>query len=414
MAALLTAGCDGGEKVVAADEVRSDVPRAMANAADARAAGAVVEAFASDLYQIQARTNDNLVFSPYSIAVALAMTRAGAIGETAAQMDSVLHADLAESLDGAFNALEQALAQRPGEYKVGDETVELELGTANQLWGQRGFPFNAPFLDSLAGHYGAGMLLVDYIEAPERARNTINAWVAEQTRDRIPELIPEGVLNQLTRLVLTNAIYLKAPWLHPFDEKATRDAPFHRLDGSQTRAEMMSVDARLRYVNGDGYQAVELPYAGGALSMLVVLPDEGRFTAFERSLDGSRIRAVVGALRDAQVTLHLPRFEFRSQALLKSALSELGMPTAFTEDADFSGMSPEGKNMLIQDVIHEAFISVDEDGTEAAAATAVVVGIVSAPEVSVELTVDRPFLFMIRDAETGAILFLGRVTDPRS
>jgi serpin B len=190
-------------------------------------------------------------------------------------------------------------------------------------------------------------------------------------------------------------------------------APFQLLSGGRADVAMMRANARLRYADGSDYQAVELPYAGGVLSMLVVVPDEGAFPAFERALDGARLRDVVDGLRDAQVNLGLPRFEFRSQALLKSTLSELGMPIAFTEEADFSGMTPQGKDMFIQDVIHEAFISVDEEGTEAAAATAVVIGIVSAPELQVDMTVDRPFLFLIRDSETGAVLFLGRVLDPR-
>jgi serpin B len=409
---LLLVGCSSDDgRVSAAEIVRSDAPRASAEAAPARDAAAAIEALAADLYLMLDRSG-NLVFSPYSISIALAMTRAGAVGETARQMDAVLHAALARDLNAAFNALDQAIAERPGKYQVGDGTVELELGTANQLWGQRGFDFNKPFLDLLASQYGAGMMLVDYIEAREEARQTINRWVADQTRDRIPELIPDGVLDALTRLVLTNAIYLKAPWMHPFDEAATSTAPFYRLDGVAPRVPMMQVDARLRYGTGAGYKAVELPYAGGMLSMVVVVPDEGGFEAFEQRLNASLIRSVVASLGDASVKLSLPRFEFRSQAALKQALSDLGMPIAFMEDADFSGMSPEGRDMFIQDVIHEAFISVDEEGTEAAAATAVVVGIVSAPAVSAELKIDRPFLFLIRDNATGASLFMGRVVDP--
>jgi serpin B len=417
LTALLTVACDEDDvsgTASAAEVVRSDAPRDPADAEAAEAAGAAVEAFGADLYRVLAKQDGNLVFSPYSAAVALAMTRAGAVGETAAQMDAVLHADMAGDLGAGFNALEQALAERPGEYPVGDETVELELATANQLWGQQGFEFEPAFLDRLAASYGAGMRLVDYIEATEEARAAINDWVAEQTRDRIPELIPEGVLDELTRLVLTNAIYLNAPWEHPFDEGGTTAAPFHRLDGSEVEAQLMSLNASLRYAAGSGYQAVELPYAGNALSMVVIVPDEGSFADFEASLDGTTLAEVVDGLGSVEVQLRFPRFEFRTQAALKAALSELGMPIAFTEDADFSAMSPGGDELLIQDVIHEAFISVDEEGTEAAAATAVIVGVTSAPVETVELTVDRPFLFLIRDSETGALLFMGRVVDPAS
>ncbi|MGH2450208.1 MAG: serpin family protein, partial [Candidatus Limnocylindria bacterium] len=377
-----------------------------------RAAAAAVEAFAADLYRELAASPGNLAFSPYSVAVALAMGRAGAVGETADQMDAVLYASLAGDLDAGFNALEQALAARPGTYPIGDDTAELELATANRLWGQRGFDLESAYLDRLAAYYGAGLHLVDYIEAREEARSAINDWVAERTRERIPELIPEGVLDELTRLVLTNAIYLKARWAHPFAEGGTSPGAFHHLDGSETQAQLMSLNAKLRYGQGSGYQVVELPYVGG-LSMVVVVPDADEFGAFEQSLDGARMREVVDALRETQVYLALPRFEFRSQRMLKAPLEALGMPIAFTDDADFSGMSPQGKDLLIQEVVHEAFISVDEEGTEAAAATAVVFGLTSAPLVSVQLTVDRPFLFLIRDDETGAVLFLGRVVEPR-
>lgn len=413
---LLPTNCSGddggGGRASAAEMVRSDAARATANTGAGRDAAAAVEAFAADLYAVLARDEGNLIFSPYSAAIALAMTRAGAAGETAAQMDAVLHAAVAGDLDAGFNALEQSLAERPSTYPVGNETAELELAMANRLWGQKGFEFEAAFLNRLATHYGAGMLLVDYVEAREAARVAINQWVADRTRDRIPELIPDGVLNESTRLVLTNAIYLKAPWLHPFAKDATAPGLFYRLDGSETQAKLMHLDARLRYKAGAGYKAVELPYVGGLLSMVVIVPDEGEFEAFESSLDGARLREVVDSLGDAQVTLRLPRFKFRSQTMLKGALSELGMPIAFTDDADFSRMSPHGDDMLIQEVIHEAFISVDEEGTEAAAATAVVVGIVSAPAVTIDLTVDRPFLFLIRDNETGAMLFMGRLLDP--
>jgi serpin B len=415
--ALLLVGCGrvggGGDGTVSAAEiVRSEAPRAAADSQAGQDTVAAVEAFSADLYAVLARDEGNLVFSPYSAAIALAMTRAGAVGETADQMDAVLRADLTRDLHAGFNALEQSLAERPGEYSIGDEKVELELATVNQLWGQRGFPFEAAYLDRLATHYGAGMRLVDFVGAREEARAAINESVADQTRDRIPELIPAGVLDELTRLVLTNAIYLKAPWQHPFADDATAPGPFHRLDGSQTQADLMRLDARLRYGDGAGYEVVELPYVGRDLSMVVIVPDQGTFEAFERGLDGARLRDAIDSLGDAQVNLRLPRFEFRRQAMLKNALSELGMPIAFTDDADFSGMSPRGDELLIQEVVHEAFISVDEAGTEAAAATAVVVGIVSAPAVTVDLTVDRPFLFLIRDDETGAILFLGRVLDP--
>ncbi|MGH2377311.1 MAG: serpin family protein [Candidatus Limnocylindria bacterium] len=377
-------------------------------------AATALEAFASDLYGVLAREPGNVVFSPYSAAVALAMTRAGAVGKTAQQMDLVLHASAADDLHAGFNALDQSLAQRSGEFRMNEGTYKLELSTANQLFGQRGYAFEAAFLDVLASQYGAGMKLVDYKEeaAREQARAATNDWVSERTRDRIPELIREGVLTHLTRLVLTNAIYLNARWVKPFAAGATVSAPFHRLDGSETEAQLMLLDSRINYGRGAGFQAVRLPYLGG-LSMIAIVPDAGGFAGFEESLrDGSRLHGVIASLGDAQVKLRMPRFEFRSQAALKPALSELGMPIAFTDDADFSGMSPAGRDLRIADVVHEAFIKVDEEGTEAAAATAVIVEAVSAPLVSAELTIDRPFLFLIRDDATGTLIFMGRVLDP--
>ena len=413
----LSAACIGGETTPAsaATVVQSDLTRAEASITDAQGASRAVEAFSADLYGILARPENNegnFVFSPYSAAIALAMTRAGATGETADQMDRVLHAALAGDLHAGLNAIDQALATRPGSYPMGDSEVELELATANQLWAQDGFPFESAFLDQLATKYGAGVRIVDYIAATEAAREAINTWVADQTRDRIPNLIPEGVLNDFTRLVLTNAIYLKAPWQHPFAEGATAPTPFQRVDGTEVSAQIMRTSGGMRYTAGDGYQAVELPYVGGSLGMVAIVPDAGTFESFQSALDAATVGSILDALTSRQVMLGFPRFEFRTQAQLKPALSELGMPIAFTADADFSAMSSQGDDLLIQDVVHEAFISVDEEGTEAAAATAVVVGTTSAPADPVDLTVDRPFIFLIHDAETGAILFLGRVLDP--
>ncbi|MBE0609297.1 MAG: serpin family protein [Dehalococcoidia bacterium] len=410
-AALLSA-C-GDDEASASELVMSEAPRASADPAAAQGAASALGLFSTDLYAILARTEGNLVFSPYSAAVALAMTRNGATGETLDQMSAVLHADQAGDLDAGLNAIEQALATRPGEYRWFDKTVKLELATANQLWGQRDYPFHDAFLDKLAASYGAGMRLVDYIRATEDARKAINAWVSDQTRERIPELIPEGVLNSDTRLVLTNAIYLNAPWMHRFNKDATAPGPFTRLDGSTVEAQLMRLSEELRFAKGPGYQAVELPYVDGSLSMLVIVPDSGDFADFQSAFSADTLETIVSNLKAAQVKLAFPRFEYRTQASLKDALKEMGMPIAFEPGlADFSAMSPDGKNLFIQDVIHEAFIAVDEDGTEAAAATAVVVGRTSAPQDTVELTVDRPFLYAIRDNETGAILFLGRLTDP--
>ncbi len=406
LAGLVVSACAG--PAAAAEEIRSSAPRGSADAAAAAKAAAALDAFATDLYRELAKKEGNLVLSPYSVAVALAMARAGAAGETAAQMDAVLYAALAGDLDAGYNALDQALATRSGKFKVGDQTLELELATANRLWGQKGFTFEQAFLDRLAASYGAGMQIVDYKAAPEASRKTINAWVEERTRGRIVDLIPQGVIDALTRLVLTNAIYLKASWLYRFGDATA--APFTLADGSSVQAQLMPLSEGLQYGRGDGYQAVQLPYAGG-LAMIALVPDAGTLAAFEASLDGTKLRAIVGGLRSTRVDLWLPKFSYRTEASLKDTLGVLGMPVAFTGEADFSGITKEAP-LEIADVLHQAFIAVDEKGTEAAAATAVVMRETAAPADQVELRIDRPFLYLIQDTATGAILFMGRVSDP--
>jgi len=411
-AAVLSSCRDDGAE--AAELVKSDAPRAEGDTAAMPGTASALDLFAADLYAILAREEEgNLVLSPYSIMVALAMTRAGATGETLEQISAVLHADQAGDLDAGLNAIDQELAKRSGEYDWVDKKVQLELVPVNQLWGQRDYPFHDAYLDTLAAQYGAGMRLVDYIKATEDARQAINGWVSDQTRERIPELIPQGVLNTDTRLVLTNAIYLNAPWMHRFNEQSTAAAPFTLLDGSTVEAQMMRLGEELRYAEGRGYEVVELPYVDGSLAMVVVVPDEGRFEEFEAAFSAGTLDEAIGMLQTAQVNLSFPKFEFRVPTGLKDPLIEMGMPVPFDPgQADFSGMSPDGQDLYIQDVLHEAFISVDEEGTEAAAATAVVVGVTSAPERTVTLDVDRPFMFFIRDNETGALLFMGRVLDP--
>lgn len=384
--------------------------RAAAAPSEAEGASGSVNQFAFDLYRQIEGLGPKVVFSPYSVATALAMTWNGAAGQTYDEMTAVLHAD--DGYNQSLNALDQAITSRAGEYPVGDETVTLELTTANQLWGQQDFPFETSFLDVIAANFGAGLRIVDFIGDTEGAREAINQWVSDRTRERIPELIPVGVLSPDTRLVLTNAIYLNAPWMFPFDEDGTEPAQFRFPSDTSVEVEMMRVNARIPYARGEGFEAVELPYADGNLAMLVVVPDHPAFEDVRSTFGPDDLDAVVASLESAQVNLHFPKWEFRTQAALKDALIAMGMPTAFAGgQADFTEMSPEGDSLYISAVIHEAFISVDEEGTEAAAATAVVIGETSAPEL-VELTVDRPFMFFLRDRETGALLFMGHVTNP--
>jgi len=367
--------------------------------------------FAFDLYRSLKDTSGNLFYSPYSISLALAMTYAGARGETEEQMADTLNFLLPyDSLHPTFNGLDIDLSSR-GEGAEGKDGGEFRLNIVNAIWGQRDYEFLSEFLDVLAESYGAGLRILDFVAAPEPSRITINDWVSDQTEGRIKDLIPQGAIDTLTRLVLTNAIYFNAAWQFPFEEDATADGIFHLLDGEETIVPMMNQTESFGYTEGENYQAVELHYDGQELSMVILLPDTDQFEAFEDSMDFQEARGILSDMKRRQVSLQMPKFEFESEFSLKKTLTAMGMPVAFSANADFSGMTGE-KDLFISDVIHKAFVSVDEAGTEAAAATAVIMELTAMPETPVEVTLNRPFIFLIRDIETGAILFVGRVMNP--
>ena len=366
-------------------------------------------AFAFELYQALREQEGNLFYSPHSISVALAMTYAGARGHTAEEMAATLHFMLEQDrLHPAFNWLDAELASR-GEGAQGSDGEGFRLNIVNAIWGQKDYEFLTEFLDVLAENYGAGLRILDFTNQTEESRLAINDWVSDQTEGRIKDLIPEGVITVATCLVLTNAIYFNAAWEYPFNENMTADGPFYLLDGGQVIVPMMEQTEAFGYTDGEGYQAVELPYDGEELSMVILLPEAGNFEAFEEGLQAPQICDMITGLQPSGVTLTMPRFEFDSEFSLKNTLEDMGMPAAFSA-ADFSGMTGT-RYLYIRDVVHKAFVSVDEAGTEAAAATAVVME-EEAPEPLVEVTVDRPFIFLIRDIETGAILFIGRVLNP--
>jgi serpin B len=392
----------------------ADAPRAEASPDDARAATAGINALGFDLLRLIASEQENAVISPASISIALGMARAGARGITAAEMDAVMRDIGAPESAAWLNALDQALASRSGSFKDGSgETHDLTLRIANAPFSQRGMPLEEAYLTALAEAYGAGVRLVDYRSDPDGSRRLINAWVDEQTEHRIEELLPEDSVGALTRLILVNAIYLKAPWLIPFAEEATADGVFTRADGSTVDVPMMSAAHHMAYAAGGGWQAVDLPYVGDKLSMLLILPDDP--TEFTSTLDPSQLDAIVGALAPVRVELSMPKFGIETQAELKPLLSALGMPTAFDANAaDFSGITT-AERLHISAVIHQANIDVDEAGTEAAAATAVIAELTGGPPPeTIELRFDHPFLFALRDIESGAVLFLGAVGDPSS
>jgi len=403
-------GCNpaAGAPVVRAEAPRNEAPSVSGD--DVASVSQSVNALGLDLYRILAtERGGNLFISPYSIMLALAMTYAGARGQTAQEMAEVLHFSLPdEQLHPAMNALDLAL--HVGEDREMDSYDPPIFRSANALWGQKGLGFQDAFLETLAINYGAGMRVLDF-SRPEDARGTINDWVAEQTEDRIKDLIPPGLLSELTRLVLTNAVYFKAQWQNPFMVDATEDGPFHRLDGSAVAVPMMQQTENLGYYAEDGLQVVELPYAGGTHSMLIMLPEEGGLEDLAASLDEARLRSLVDQLERQSVALTLPRFEYEAEFALGDTLAAMGMPTAFGPEADFSGMTTEA-GLFISEVVHKAWVAVDEKGTEAAAATAVIMVESAMPMEPVEVTVDRPFLFAIRHRDTGALLFLGQVVDP--
>ena len=411
MAALLI-GCSVPKAT--AQVLKSDKPRDTSPKISADSTSALVDgntAFALGLYKLVRTTEGNLFFSPYSISDAMAMTWAGARGQTETDIATAMHFTLPQSqLHPALNKLDLDLASR-GQGAKGKDGEGFRLHVVNAIWGQQGFKFTPQYLDTLATNYGAGLRVLDFIKQPEPSRITINDWVAQQTENRIKDLIPAGAINNLTRLVLTNAIYFNAAWAQPFQKGATTQGTFHRLDGSDVSVSMMRQTQSFRYSEGANYQATELPYDGRELSMIVILPRAGAFADFEQSFDSRILKTIVDGLTSREVALTMPKFGFETSMSLKQNLTALGMGNAFTDSADFSGMDG-ARDLRIQDVIHKAYVAVDEDGTEAAAASAVIVGTTALPSDTAEMKVDRPFLFLIRDNPTGTVLFLGRVSDP--
>ena len=378
----------------------------------------MVNDFGVDMYHRLASPTDgadgptNLVFSPASIALALAMTRAGAAGTTATEMDAVLHAGDPATLPHSMNSLTTELSARTKTVEVpGAEPTNVELSIANSLWAQQDLAFESAFLDLLATEYGAGLQLVDYKSDPDGARVLINQWVDEATKDRIPELLAPGVITPDARLTLVNAIYMKAAWETAFEKQSTLPRPFTTSAGKTVQAPMMSRRDDMQYASTHGWEAVVLPYVGGDLSMVIMLPAKGE--PLDPTVDA--FGGLDGQLGPQLVNLMMPKFDIETSVGLADVLGAMGMPTAFDPAAaDFSGMTKE-EALFIAAVIHQANITVDEDGTEAAAATAVVMETTAAqadPPQPIDFVVDRPFVFAIRDNTTSAILFLGHIGDP--
>jgi serpin B len=354
-----------------------------------------VNALAADLYQELAAENEgNLFFSPYSISSALAMTYGGARSGTAAQMNHALHFGGQSITHPAFSYLNKKLNSI-------QEKGYVQLSVANSLWPDKNYAFLPDYLAMTKEFYGAELEAVDFKTDAENARLKINQWVESKTSERIKELIPEGAVDAMTRLVLANAIYFKGDWAAPFNQEATRPAPFKLDDGTTVDVPMMAQTSTFNMAFSETFQALELPYAGDDLSMILLLPNDGEPLSW----------VAVDALKfhQTEVRVHLPKFKIESAFGLSQALTEMGMPLAFDmKQADFSGMDGS-KQLYISAALHKAFVEVNEQGTEAAAATGIAMGIKSMP---IQFTANRPFLFLIRENSTGTILFIGRVMDP--
>lgn len=370
--------------------------------------------FAFDFYRETVKNNAtvNAVVSPYSIALALAMAAGGAEGETALEMAEVLNYSV---VDGDPGSLWQGLAAWIDAYADSPDELEpgFDLSVQNAAWVQAGFPIEEDYLNDLARHYDSGLYLADYINHPEESRLLINDWVKKETKDRITDLIPEGAIHPLTRLALINTIYFNAPWRFPFNPENTKNEEFHLLDGSTIPVPMMQQTLHAAYQDQKDYLLVRLPYTTGKVEMILVSPKESNLIDFENRFNTADLEAVIENAVFGEVKLFIPKFKFSTSLDLKQTLSDLGMPTAFNRAAaDFSGISRE-EELFIDAVLHKAYIDVNEEGTEAAAATAILLAGKGMPNPDpLELRFENPFLFFIRDQETGSILFYGRVVDP--
>ncbi|MFJ4185745.1 serpin family protein [Kitasatospora sp. NPDC089509] len=414
LAAPLLSGC-GGTGSAATGELRAAAPasRPAVDPARVAATAQATDAFGLDLLHALTAQPDaagrNTVVSPSGLATVLAMLLPGARGATADELAKALHTDLApEQYALAVGALNRPAAA----------TDKLTLREADEVWTKQGLAVSPGYLATLATAFDAGVHTADFAKNPEDARTAINAAVARTTDDRIKDLLPPGAVTTDTRLVLTDALYLKARWATEFKPANTADRPFHRLDGSTPNVPSMSRDGDLKYADGSGgiagepWQAVELPYADGTLAMDLIVPAQSGFAAFRKGLDRPQLDRILGALAEQPVDLQLPRFHFDTSNELSSALRSLGVHAAFAQP-DFGGIAADPLGLTA--VLQKATVQVDEGGTVAAAGSgAVIAGAVPAARQPAELHIDRPFLFLIRDTATGRPLFLGQVTDPQA
>jgi len=365
--------------------------------------------FALELFSNLSTPEGNLFFSPYSIFTALGMVYEGARCQTADEMRSVFHfpSDTQTRWSLFRSLIDKLNAANP----------DFNLSTANAIWVQKDFKLLDDYIHAVEDNYRAAAYNVDYINAVEDARVRINTWVEDHTNGKIKDLIPQGILDSDTRLVLTNAIYFKGQWVKTFNESDTKEKDFHPDSATTVKVQMMSrigEEARFNYTSADGIQILQMPYASDRLSMMVLLPKSGTTASLEKGLTNQKLTQWRSGLKEQRVDVYFPKFKLETKSFLKPTLSSMGMPTAFSQSADFSGM--DGKqDLYIGEVIHQAYVSVDEKGTEAAAATAVVMEHRSIGPAEPPITVfnaDHPFLFLIQENDTGNILFMGKLVDP--
>ena len=375
------------------------------------AAAVTVNAFAVDFYKQVRKPEGNLFFSPYSISMALGMVYAAARGNTAAQMAKTMHFSPdqpeANKVCGALNAQILAAGQKKA----------MELNVANALWTEKSYPLLKEYLEAIRTDYQGGIRQVDFLHSPESARETINGWVEEQTKDKIKDLLPPGAIDAATRLVLANAIYFKGTWESPFMKELTQELRFTLLDGNEVKVPMMHRTDYFGYADEAGLQVLEIPYKGGELAMIILLPSKDKtLEDFEHSVTRDKLGQWVEKLEMREVVVFVPRFKMTSDIRLRTALIGLGMTDAFSpSQADFSGMTGNNKDLFIGEGFHKAFVEVNEKGTEATAATGI--GMLAGmpqkrPAPSLVFRADHPFLFLIRHKPSNCILFFGRVTDP--
>ena len=412
LAMLISAPCFGAAKAPrpAKKSTAPPAPKAPPPPSDAIIVAEATNRFACDLYAKLRSHSGNLFFSPQSISTAIAMTYCGAKGQTAAQMEAVLgfQPDRPIRPEWVAQAYKALLADLSG----GGRDRGYELSVANSLWGQQGYGFLPQFLSTLKNDFGAGLQEVDFAKNTEGSRQAINAWVEKETRDKIKDLIGPGMLQPVTRMVLANAIYFKGTWATQFKKERTHDGDF-LAGGAKVRTPMMNQTEHFGYFEDADLQAIEMPYAGDAVSMVVLLPKKtDGLAALEAGLSAKRLSECIGGLGLREVQVSVPRFKTTASFLLAGTLSAMGMPLAFdAKKADFGGMNGGKEPLWIGEVIHKAFIDVNEEGTVAAAATAVVTfgGICEPPPV---FRADHPFVYLIRDKRTGCILFMGRMANP--